>query len=160
MKKKIVIGPRKIFLHTLAHILINQLVEDCGYNAASLKERLYSSNNKDKPMSGILIYTSGGDSEGTMGGLVRISRPGYIEDIIRHALEKSSWCSVDPVCTEIGSTGGQGPYSCNLAACHNCALVPETSCEMFNSYLDRVMVTGHYKERSLGLMGDAVKTIK
>ena len=159
-EKKIVIGPRKIFLHTLAHILINQLVEDCGYNAASLKERLYSSNNKDKPMSGILIYTSGGDSEGTMGGLVRISRPGYIEDIIRHALEKSSWCSVDPVCTEIGSTGGQGPYSCNLAACHNCALVPETSCEMFNSYLDRVMVTGHYKERSLGLMGDAVKTIK
>ena len=109
-------------------------------------------------MAGILIYTSGGDSEGTMGGLVRMARPGYLEETLKRALINSSWCSVDPVCTEIGSSTGQGPNSANLAACHNCALVPETSCEMFNCYLDRVLVTGHYKDRKIGFMGDVVDT--
>ena len=36
--------------------------------------------------------------------------------------------------------GGQGPDSLNLAACHNCALVPETACEEFNRFLDRGIV--------------------
>ena len=35
---------------------------------------------------------------------------------------------------------GQGPDSCNLAACHSCALLPETSCEEFNRFL--VSITG------------------
>lgn len=151
---------RKILLHTIAHLLINQLVFDCGYGASSIKERIYSSLDENKDMAGILIYTSGGDSEGSMGGLVRMARPGYLEDTFKRALINSSWCSVDPVCTEIGSSSGQGPNSANLAACHNCALVPETSCEMFNSFLDRIMVTGHYKDRSLGFMGEEVKKIE
>jgi len=149
---------RTILLHTISHILINQLVFDCGYGASSIKERLYSSKGDVNKMSGILIYTSGGDSEGTMGGLVRMGRPGYLEETLRRALMKSSWCSVDPVCTEIGSSTGQGPNSANLAGCHNCALVPETSCEKFNSFLDRVMVTGHYKDRTIGFMGDIVSS--
>jgi hypothetical protein len=32
----------------------------------------------------------------------------------------------------IGTRTGQGPDSCNLASCHNCALVPEAACEEFN----------------------------
>ncbi len=148
---------RKVLLHTLSHILINQLVYDCGYGASSLKERIYSSLNENNNMSGILIYTVGGDSEGSMGGLVRMGRPGFFEGTFKRALIKSSWCSVDPVCSEIGSSTGQGPNSSNLSACHNCALVPETSCEMFNSFLDRTLVTGDYKNRSIGFMGEEIK---
>ena len=159
-ENEIDIDSRIILIHTISHLLINQLVFDCGYGASSIKERLYTSVGHESNMSGLLIYTSGGDSEGTMGGLVRMGRPGYLEDTLLRAIMNSSWCSVDPVCTEIGSSTGQGPNSANLAACHNCALVPETSCEMFNSYLDRVMVTGHYKDRSIGFMGDLVNEVK
>ena len=48
----------------------------------------------------------------------------------------------DPICMEVGEAGGQGPDSCNLAACHNCAVVPETSCEIFNKILDWATIIG------------------
>jgi len=118
--------PRFILLHTFAHLLMNRLTFECGYSSAALRERLYVSDNPDAPMAGILIYTAAGDSEGTMGGLVRIGKPVNFEPMVRAALEAASWCSADPVCMEVGKRGGQGPDSCNLAACHNCALVPET----------------------------------
>jgi hypothetical protein len=70
--------------------------------------------------------------------------------MMRVALEAAKWCSADPVCMEIGAKGGQGPDSCNLAACHNCALVPETACEEFNRFLDRGVVVGDINNRSLG----------
>jgi hypothetical protein len=101
-------------------------------------------------MAGQLIYTAAGDAEGTMGGLVRMGRSGYLEPVISKALENAEWCSADPVCMEMGSSGGQGPDSCNLAACHNCALVPETACERFNRFLDRGLVIGTLDERTLG----------
>ena len=116
------ITPRFVVLHTLSHLLINQLIYECGYGSASLRERLYCSDGQH-PMAGILIHTAAGDSEGTMGGLVRMGRPGRLEGIIRRGLEKARWCSTDPVCIE---SRGQGPDSCNLAACHSCALLPET----------------------------------
>ena len=37
---------------------------------------------------------------------------------------------------------GQGLDALNLAACHACALLPETSCVAFNSLLDRVLLVG------------------
>jgi len=43
---------------------------------------------------------------------------------------------------EVGASGGQEPDSCNLAACHNCALLPETACEEFNRFLARGVVVG------------------
>lgn len=144
------ISPRFILLHTLAHLLINQLTFDCGYSSASLRERLYVSSDSHTPMAGVLIYTADGDSEGTMGGLVRMGKPGNIEPVIHKALLGAQWCSADPVCMEIGQSGGQGPDSCNLAACHNCALVPETACEEFNRFLDRALVVGSPDDPSLG----------
>jgi hypothetical protein len=51
------VSPRLLMMHSLAHLLINQLVFECGYGAASLRERLYVSNDTNKPMSGIMIYT-------------------------------------------------------------------------------------------------------
>ncbi len=141
---------RFVMLHTVAHLLINRLVFDCGYSSASLRERLYISNDAVEPMTGILIYTAAGDSEGTMGGLVRMGKPGRLEHTIQRALEGALWCSADPVCMEMAERGGQGPDSCNLAACHNCALVPETSCEQFNRYIDRGLVVGTMSHRELG----------
>lgn len=138
------IGPRFILIHTFAHLLMNRLTFDCGYGSAALRERLYVSSNPTAPMAGLLIYTADGDSEGTMGGLVRMGKPGRIEPIIMSALETARWCSADPVCMEMGNTHGQGPDSCNLAACHNCALVPETACEEFNRFLDRGLVIGDF----------------
>jgi hypothetical protein len=49
---------------------------------------------------------------------------------------------------EIGEHG-QGPDSCNMAACHNCGLVPETACEEFNRFLDRALLVGARDSRPL-----------
>jgi len=132
--------PQFVFLHTLSHLLINELVFECGYGVASLRERIYCSNEASTEMYGILIYSAAGDSEGTMGGLVRQSEPHLFGDLLSNALEKAQWCSSDPICAESSEQGGQGPFSLNLAACHSCSLLPETSCEHFNRFLDRSVV--------------------
>ncbi len=49
---------------------------------------------------------------------------------------------------------GQGPGSCNLAACHGCALLPETSCEKGNKLLDRGLVIGTPANRNLGFFSE------
>jgi hypothetical protein len=91
-------------------------------------------------MAGVLIYTASGDCEGSMGGLVRMGEPENFARVMDAALDAARWCSSDPVCTESGLIGGQGIESLNIAACHCCGLLPETSCEHFNSYLDRGVV--------------------
>ncbi len=144
------ISPRLLLLHTLAHLLMNRLIFECGYGSASLCERLYVSDNIAAPMAGILLYTAAGDAEGTMGGLVRMGKPAHLEPMLRRALEGARWCSADPVCMEMASRGGQGPDSCNLAACHSCALVPETACELFNRFLDRGMIVGDLSCTEIG----------
>jgi len=146
------VTPRLVLLHTLAHLLINQLTLECGYGSAALCERLYCSDDDQHPMSGVLIYTAAGDSEGTMGGLVRMGQPGRLEGVLRKAVEKARWCSTDPICME---SRGQGPDSCNLAACHACALLPETSCEEQNRLLDRGVVVGTLESPDLGFFWDA-----
>ena len=144
------IDQRFVLLHSLSHLVINRLTFECGYSSAALRERLYYSTDPDYPMAGILIYTAAGDAEGTMGGLVGMGKPGKFEPILRRALESARWCSADPVCAEAGKVGGQGPDSMNLAACHNCTLVPETACEEFNRFLDRAMVLGVPGDSDLG----------
>lgn len=92
-------------------------------------------------MNAILIYTTSGDSEGTLGGLVRLGKKDRLEAILKRAIENSVWCSSDPVCNDIGISTGQGVHHLNVAACHNCTYLPETSCEEFNRYLDRGLVS-------------------
>jgi hypothetical protein len=53
--------------------------------------------------------------------------------LLQRAIDRSRWRSSGPVCTELAEAGGQGPASCNLAACPACAVLPETACEEFNS---------------------------
>ena len=95
-------------------------------------------------MNGILIYTSSGDSEGSFGGLIRQGKEKYLAKIVKEVIEDARWCSADPVCSDIGQAGGQGPDNVNGSACHNCCLVPETSCEEFNMLLDRAVVVGTF----------------
>jgi hypothetical protein len=70
-------GIRLVLLHSLAHALMRQIVLDCGYTAASVRERLYSryAGEEGGPMAGILLYTAAPDSEGTLGGLVELGEP-------------------------------------------------------------------------------------
>ncbi len=133
------IFPRFILAHTFAHVLIRQLSFDCGYDASSLRERLYVSTSPSTTMCGILIYTASGDSEGTLGGLVRQGKAGRLEPMLEAAIANARLCSTDPLCIE---SDGQGMNSLNFAACHACTLLPETSCEEGNRLLDRAFLIG------------------
>ena len=142
------ISGKFLLLHTISHLLIKQLSFECGYGIASLKERIYCSETADgKEMSGILIYTACGDSEGTLGGLVRQGRSDTFPRIFNKAIENARTCSNDPVCS---LSQGQGRDSLNLAACYSCSLIPETSCEEFNCFLDRGVVVGTFDNPNLG----------
>ena len=148
------VTPELVAIHTLAHLLINQLAFDCGYGSASIRERLYCETSPGaNPMHGLLLYTASGDAEGTMGGLVRQGEPGRFETTMERALREALWCSSDPVCIE---SRGQGTDSANLAACHGCALVSETSCEEGNRLLDRGLVVGTPENPELGLFSGLI----
>jgi hypothetical protein len=142
------ITPKLILLHTISHLLIKQLSFECGYSIANLSERLYCADSSDgKEMSGIFIYTASGDSEGTLGGLVRQGKPDAFPQIFKRAIYGARTCSNDPVCI---LSHGQGRESLNLAACHACALLPETCCEERNGFLDRGVVIGTYENPQIG----------
>lgn len=142
------ISAKFVLIHTLSHLLINQMAYDCGYGSSSLRERIYCNCSQSGPvMSGVLIYTSSSDSEGTLGGLVRQGRPQLFEGVLKRAIDGAKWCSSDPICIELDS---QGPDGCNLAACHSCALLSETSCEEANKLLDRAMVVGTISNPKIG----------
>jgi hypothetical protein len=148
---------RLVLLHTLAHILIRQLSFECGYSIASLRERIYAAEpGNGQPMAGILIYTAAGDAEGTLGGLVREGELDRIFSTVIKALQSAEWCSSDPLCRE---SKGQGFGAMNLAACHACALLPETSCTMANRLLDRVLLLGNAYDPELGFFADLLKHI-
>lgn len=146
-RKEKEVSPRFLLIHTFAHILMTQMVFDCGYSSASLRERLYVSTDDKTKMAGVLIYTAAGDSDGTLGGLIRLGRTDLLEPMILTALEKATWCSSDPVCAEAEF---QGTDNCNKAACHNCAIISETSCEEFNRFLDRSLVVNNSNEKNIG----------
>ncbi len=144
--------PEYVLIHTFAHLIINQLSFDCGYGSSSIRERIYCEKmSNELEMCGVLIYTASGDSEGSLGGLVRQGEEGRLEDTIASAIENASWCTSDPICIQ---SAGQGSESLNLAACHNCALLPETCCENGNRLLDRGVVVGTLTNPELGYFND------
>ncbi len=129
-----------VMIHTFAHAFINEVSKVCGYGSSSIRERIYVGSDSKHRMYGVLIYTSGSGSDASLGGLVRQGKPGYLEGLIERAIESIGWCADDPICI---SSDGQGPDDCNLAACHNCCLLPETCCETGNRFLDRAMLVGN-----------------
>ena len=141
-----------VLKYTFAHLIINQLSYDCGYGSSSIRERVYCEKaSNELGMYGVLIYTASGDSEGSLGGLVRQGEAGRLEDVIVNAIENAAWCTSDPICIQ---SAGQGPESLNLAACHNCALLPETCCENGNRLLDRGVVVGSLTNPEIGYFKD------
>jgi hypothetical protein len=128
------IGPTYVMLHTLSHLLITAVSLDCGYAASSIRERIYA-----VPAGlGILLYTSSPDAEGTLGGLVESAdrMPTYLE----RALALGELCSNDPVCAQHRADSPEEDRFLLGAACHGCVLLPESSCERRNDYLDRALV--------------------
>ena len=144
---------RLVLVHTLAHLLMKQFALDCGYSGASLRERLYVRPDADGGELGLLIYTATPGADGTNGGLVRQGRPERLAEVLLAALQGAAWCSSDPLCIEFR---GQGTDALNLAACHSCCLVSETSCEYRNTLLDRGLVIGLPGRPEVGYFGDLV----
>ena len=137
------ISPRLLLVHTLAHVMIDQWSLECGYPAASLRERLFVSHR----MAGLMIYTATSDSAGSLGGVVGQASPELLDRSLLEAMERAAWCSADPVCSEAEA---QGTDSLNLAACHSCVLLPEVSCEEMNQLLDRGLLVGTPDDPHLG----------
>jgi hypothetical protein len=134
--KRLFPGGPYVLLHTLSHLMIQSLAMRCGYPASSIRERIYT----DPPAEryGILLYTASPDADGTLGGLVQQAR--YMEGHLAQALRAAAFCSNDPICAHHRPDTAMEGRWLHGAACHGCALVAETSCEMRNDYLDRALV--------------------
>jgi len=132
-------GAAYYMLHTFAHLVMTAISLDCGYPASSLRERIYALEAAlgGRRRYGVLIYTGSSDAEGTLGGLVEAAR--RISGFVRKALELAALCSNDPICAH-HAPGEHDHAQLHGAACHGCVLVPETSCEQRNEFLDRAFV--------------------
>ncbi len=133
-------GARYVLLHSFSHALMREMALECGYAAASIRERIYSNapDTEGIDMAGILIYTTASDSEGTLGGLVSLGRTNRLEELINKALERMRLCSSDPLCAEHDVIpDGKILHG---SACHACLMCPETSCERGNRLLDRSFI--------------------
>lgn len=128
---------RFIVLHSFAHTVMRALALDCGYSGSSIRERIYSSIEEGREMNGVLLYTASPDSEGSLGGLIDLGTPERLGVLLQDALRDVTRCSSDPLCA---SHEPNRHRSTNGAACHACVLVPETSCEAYNSWLDRSLL--------------------
>lgn len=147
-------SPTFVLLHSLSHALIRQMASSCGYSSSSLKERIFSTYpGSSYTMSGILIYTSSSDSDGSLGGLVRQGRPENLSTVISEALRELTWCSSDPLCIQ---ETAQGYDYLNYAACHSCMLLPETSCSNGNCLLDRAALIGLPDNPTLGFFNEKI----
>jgi hypothetical protein len=123
--------PVFVWWHTLSHILIRTISADCGYPAASIRERVYITGiSGRRARGGIILYTvqPGG---GTLGGLLSQAR--RFDEILELAEELAENCSNDPVCRENAFRNG----GIHGAACYACTMISETSCEHRNMWLDR-----------------------
>ena len=137
---------RFIVLHSFAHAVMRALALDCGYSGSSIRERIYSSVEKGREMCGVLLYTASPDSEGSLGGLIDLGTPERLGGLLQDALRDVTRCSSDPLCA---SHEPNRHRSTNGAACHACVLVPETSCEAYNSWLDRSLLVPTVASQSL-----------
>ena len=146
VKRTVFCSPRRMLLHTLSHGIISQLTLECGYSTASLRERLYIDDTATG-MCGVLIYTGTSDSDGTLGGLQARAAKNLFGSTLLGAIKSMEWCSSDPLCIH-GELAMSDSYS--IASCHSCTLLPETSCETHNQFLDRALVVGTPSQPEIG----------
>ena len=139
-----------LMLHSLAHMLITEAALDCGYGASAIKERIYAF---DDIGYGILLYTGGSGSEGSLGGLVGLAD--RIDELLAMALERAALCSNDPFCASHEPNDGLEKRYAHGAACHGCLLIAETSCERRNEFLDRALVVPTLIQRDAAFFTDS-----
>ena len=60
-----------------------------------------------------------------------------MEAMVTEAIREARWCSSDPLCIAGVAAASE---AMNLAACHSCVLISETSCEEYNQFLDRALL--------------------
>ena len=95
--------------------------------------------------SGLLIYTATTDSAGSLGGLIAQAEPDRLEHVDR-GCDRSVLLVLRRSDLHRGRRRRERTRL-NLAACHACALLPETSCEEMNVLLDRALLVGHTRGR-------------
>ena len=137
----------KNFIHSFSHMMIEALSYFSGYPSVNIKERIYLSEdceNIPQNISGVLLYTTSSSSEGSLGGLVRLSESDKLDEIFNKGLSLSSWCSLDPLC-----------ISNNPSSCHNCSHLTEVSCTNFNRDLDRAFLVRTLDENFSPLIKEA-----
>jgi hypothetical protein len=139
-----------LMLHSLAHLLITEAALDCGYGASAIKERIYAF---DDIGYGILLYTGGSGSEGSLGGLVGLAD--RIDELLSIALERAALCSNDPFCASHDPNSELEKRYAHGAACHGCLLIAETSCERRNEFLDRALVVPTLIQQDAAFFTDA-----
>ena len=118
-----------VFLHTISHALIRAISYRTGYSTPALRERVYSTSAG----YGILIYSNLPGSDGSTGGLTDLVENGMFDQIFQESLSYINECSNDPFCSGKKWTANEA----NGAACYSCVMLPETSCEYYNHFLDR-----------------------
>jgi hypothetical protein len=136
-------------LHSLAHLLITEAALDCGYGASAIKERIYAFNDIGY---GILLYTGGSGSEGSLGGLVALAD--RIDELLALALERAALCSNDPFCASHEPNSDLEKRYAHGAACHGCLLIAETSCERRNEFLGRALVVPNLLQHDAAFFTD------
>lgn len=146
-------APRYWAIHTLSHLLIREAAMSSGYGSASLTERVYAWPEDDNrpAAAGLLITTTASDSEGTLGGLVDLSRPERLEPLVRESVRRGNRCSSDPVCSHRRPRGKEDFL--HGAACHFCLFVSETTCERTNRFLDRRLLLGLMVDKDIATPG-------
>lgn len=130
---------RGVFVHTYSHMIMKELEFQCGYPLSSMKEKLYSKNNRTE--WGLLIYTIGG-AEGSYGGLVSLFPSDANSDgngsrlvkIIDYSMERSKDCPNDPICSD------------EEGHCYACLDIPEISCCKWNQELNRMVFIKYKKQ--------------
>ena len=128
-------GAGYVLVHTLAHLLLTAIAEECGYPASSLRERVYALH---PGQYGVLLYTATPGADGTLGGLAACAS--RVGPLVRRAIELAALCSNDPICASHSPDEAHGDRPLHGAACHGCVFVAETSCEQRNDLLDRSFV--------------------
>ncbi len=152
-----------VLIHSLSHALMRQFSVECGYAAASIRERICwpGVDGITQEMAGLLIYTAASDSEGTLGGLVSLGDPKRLGVHFDQALEMMRLCASDPLCAE--HLPIRDGVTLHAAACHACLFAPETSCERSNKYLDRTLLFFPFLEQVFrtvkALPPDSIKNV-
>jgi len=79
---------------SIGHLLITEVILECGYPARSIRERIYGIPDVGYA---VLLYTGSSDAEGILGGLVQVGR--RVHDM-SEAPSTGLLCSKDPVCAQ------------------------------------------------------------